>query len=185
MANSTAHVTQRSWWIALIPLVIAYLADLWSKEIVLANMQEGDRIPVLEPVLSWHFIRNPGAAFSIGTDYTWIFTILQAAGLIIVLYLVICRARTLPWLLTLGTLGGGIAGNLTDRLFREPGFGIGHVIDFIALPNFAIFNIADSCIVVSIIVVVILVMRGKTLDGQPEPQKDAVVELPTPTADTD
>ena len=168
MATTAEPVSQRAWWIALIPMVIAYIADLWTKEAVLANMTEGQRIPVIEPLLTWHFIRNPGAAFSIGTEYTWIFTIIQAAGLLIVLCLIAFRARTLPWLITLGCLGGGIAGNLTDRLFREPGFGVGHVIDFIALPNFAIFNIADSFIVVSIIVIVILVMMGKTLDGQPE-----------------
>lgn len=173
MTQTPQEVPRRSWWIALIPLVIAYLADLWSKETVLANMQEGEKIAVIEPILSWHFIRNPGAAFSIGTDFTWIFTIIQAVGLLLVLYLIIFRARTMPWLITLGTLGGGIAGNLTDRLFREPGFGVGHVIDFIAVPNFAIFNIADSCIVVSIIVVVILVMRGKTLDGRPEAEDTA------------
>ncbi len=175
MAPTEHDVPQRSWWIALIPLAVAYLADLWSKEAVLANMQEGERIPVLEPLLSWHFIRNPGAAFSIGTEFTWVFTIIQALGLLIVLYLIVFRARTTPWLITLGALGGGIAGNLTDRLFREPGFGVGHVIDFIAVPNFAIFNLADSCIVVSIIVIVILVMRGKTIDGRPE-------EHPTATA---
>lgn len=175
MAPTEHDVPQRSWWIALIPLAVAYLADLWSKEAVLANMQEGERIPVLEPLLSWHFIRNPGAAFSIGTEFTWVFTIIQALGLLIVLYLIVFRARTTPWLITLGALGGGIAGNLNDRLFREPGFGVGHVIDFIAVPNFAIFNLADSCIVVSIIVIVILVMRGKTLDGRPE-------EHPTATA---
>lgn len=178
MTEATQEVPQRSWWIAFIPLVIVYLADLWSKEAVLANMEESDQIPVIEPLLSWHFIRNPGAAFSIGTDYTWIFTIIQAIGLLLVLCLIILRARTLPWLITLGVLGGGIAGNLTDRLFREPGFGVGHVIDFIAVPNFAIFNIADSCIVVSIIVIVILVMRGKTLDGKPETESTVTTESP-------
>src|SRR5699024_3645841 len=128
VAQHDQQVPQRAWWIALIPLAIAYVADLWSKEAVLANMQEGERIPVLEPILTWHFIRNPGAAFSIGIEYTWVFSIIQAVGLIIVLYLIFRKARTLPWLLTLGALGGGIAGNLTDRLFREPGFGTGHVI---------------------------------------------------------
>lgn len=174
MANPDRQAPQRSWWIALIPLVIVYLGDLWSKEGVLATMEEGDRISVIEPVLSWHFIRNPGAAFSIGTDYTWIFTIIQAVGLCIVVYLIIRRARTMSWLITLGALGGGIAGNLTDRLFREPGFGVGHVVDFIAVPNFAIFNIADSFIVISIIVVVVLVMMGRTMDGLPEDSDDAV-----------
>src|SRR5690625_808363 len=168
VAHPGQEAPQRHWWIALVPLVIAYVADLWSKEAVLENMAEGQRIPVLEPVLSWRFIRNPGATISIGTDYTWILTSIQTDGQRVVLYLSVFRARTTPWLITLGAHGGGIAGNLTDRLFREPGFGVGHVIDFIAVPNFAIFNIADSCIVVSIIVIVILVMRGKTLDGRPE-----------------
>ncbi|HEY4534848.1 MAG TPA: signal peptidase II [Enteractinococcus sp.] len=183
MAKATKQVTHRAWWIALIPMVIAYIADLWTKEAVLANMTEGQRIPVIEPILTWHFIRNPGAAFSIGTEYTWIFTIIQAIGFLVVVYLIAFRARTLPWLFTLGCLGGGIAGNLTDRLFREPGFGIGHVIDFIALPNFAIFNIADSFIVVSIIVIVILVLLGKTMDGQPATEDtapDASNESPAP-----
>lgn len=180
MAHPQHDVPQRRWWIALIPLVVAYIADLWSKEAVLATMQEGERIPVLEPLLSWHFIRNPGAAFSIGTDFTWIFTIIQAVGLVVVLYLIVFRARTTPWLITLGALAGGIAGNLTDRLFREPGFGVGHVIDFIAVPNFAIFNVADSCIVVSIGVIVVLVMRGKTLDGRPETSDQAA---PTESSD--
>lgn len=172
MAQHDQQVPQRAWWIALIPSAIAYVADLWSKETVLANMQEGERIPVLEPILTWHFIRNPGAAFSICIEYTWVFSIIQAVGLIIVLYLIFSKARTLPWLLTLGALGGGIAGNLTDRLFREPGFGTGHVIDFIAVHNFAIFNIADSFIVVSIIIIVLLVMLGKTMDGLPEDTGD-------------
>lgn len=173
MAIPEQQSTQRAWWIAVIPMIVAYLADLGTKQWVLETMQEGDRTTVIEPILSWHFIRNPGAAFSIGTEYTWIFTIIQAVGLVIVLYLIISRARTVPWLITLGALGGGIAGNLTDRLLREPGFGIGHVVDFIAVPNFAIFNIADSFIVVSIIIVVILVMRGKNMDGSLEDDNSA------------
>lgn len=172
MADQQQQVAPRGWWIALIPMTLAYLADLWSKETVLASMHEGERITVVDPLLTWHFIRNPGAAFSIGVEYTWIFSIVQAVGLLIVIYLILFRAKTLPWLITLGALGGGIAGNLTDRLFREPGFGVGHVVDFIAVPNFAIFNIADSFIVVSIIVIVLLVMMGKTLDGLPASGED-------------
>src|SRR5690625_6065734 len=82
-------------------MAMAYLADLWSKEAVLASMHEGERITVIDPLLTWHFIRNPGAAFSIGVEYTWIFSIVQAVGLLIVVYLILFRARTLPWLITL------------------------------------------------------------------------------------
>lgn len=168
MVSTDQPAVQRSWWIALLPMVVAYLADLWSKEAIRATMHQGESMAVLEPLLYWRFIRNPGAAFSIGVEYTWIFTIIQALGLIVVVYLILRRARTMIWLVTLGALAGGIAGNLTDRLLREPGFGVGHVIDFISVPKFAIFNVADSFIVVSIIVIVLLVMMGKNMDGTPE-----------------
>lgn len=172
MVHTGQHSVQWSWWIAILPMVVAYCADLWSKEAVLTTMEQGESRAVLEPLLYWRFIRNPGAAFSIGVEYTWIFTIIQAVGLIVVTYLILRRARTTTWLITLGALAGGIAGNLTDRLFRDPGFGVGHVIDFISVPNFAIFNVADSFIVVSIIVIVLLVMTGKTMDGIPEKTAD-------------
>ena len=68
--------------------------------------------------------------------------------------------------MALGGLLGGAAGNLTDRLFREPSFGMGHVVDFIALPNFAIFNIADSLVVCSMIGICLLIFRGVGVDGR-------------------
>ncbi|WGH89193.1 MULTISPECIES: signal peptidase II [Auritidibacter] len=160
MSDAQSRRRTFPWWMAMIPLVIGYLIDQITKYVVVENMSEGQSIPVIPPLLHWYFIRNPGAAFSIGTDYTWIFTIIQTLALGVVMYLIISRARTLPWLITLGCLAAGIAGNLTDRLFREPGFGVGHVVDFISLPNFAIFNIADSLIVCSMIAVVILIFTG-------------------------
>ncbi len=69
------------------------------------------------------------------------------------------------WALALGLLLGGALGNLTDRLFREPSFGMGHVVDFIQLPNFAIFNIADSAVVSAVVIICILTLRGIALDG--------------------
>jgi signal peptidase II len=62
---------------------------------------------------------------------------------------------------------GGTAGNLTDRLFREPGFGVGHVIDFLQVWGFpAIFNVADSFIVASMGLFIILSLRGIRMDGR-------------------
>src|SRR5699024_3071696 len=102
----------------------------------------------------------------------WVFSIIQAVGFIIVLYLIFSKARTLPWLLTLRALGGGISGNLTDHLFREPGFGNDQVIDFIAVHEYEIFNIADCFILISISIIFLLVMLGKTMDGLPEDTGD-------------
>jgi len=144
---------------------VAYGLDQWTKAWVVGTMSEGDVVPVLPPLLNWHFIRNSGAAFSIGQDYTWVFTIIMtvvAAGIIFYAR----RIRSVWWSVALGFLLGGVFGNLTDRLFREPGFGVGHVVDFIALPNFAIFNIADSAIVGSVILWCILTLCGLGMDGR-------------------
>ena len=78
-----------------------------------------------------------------------------------------------PWVgrllaAALGGLAGGVLGNLTDRLFRPPAFGRGHVVDMISVPHFAIFNVADSFIVCSVIGVALLVMTGRRLDGTRE-----------------
>lgn len=144
--------------------LFAYLFDQLTKLWVLKTMTEGQITEVIPPVLSWHFIRNSGAAFSIGEDVTWIFTIIQAAVPLIVFWLS-RRLGSIWWSIAFGLLAGGALGNLTDRLFREPSFGMGHVVDFIALPNFAIFNIADSAVVGAVILICILTFKGIGIDG--------------------
>ncbi|MDM7988913.1 signal peptidase II [Arthrobacter sp. zg-Y877] len=144
--------------------VAAVVADQLTKMWVVRTMTEGQVTDVLPPVLRWHFIRNPGAAFSIGTDYTWVFTIIMVLVAGFLVYLMF-RLRSLAWATALGLVLGGALGNLTDRLFREPSFGQGHVVDFIAFPNFAIFNIADSCVVSGVILVCLLTLRGIGMDG--------------------
>lgn len=150
--------------LALAIAAVGYGLDQLTKWIVETRMYEGQSIDVLPPLLRWHFIRNPGAAFSIGTDVTWIFTLVMAAVVVYILVL-LRKVASLIWAVALGALLAGAAGNLTDRLFREPSFGMGHVVDFIALPNFAIFNVADSLIVCSMIGICLLMFRGINLDG--------------------
>lgn len=145
--------------------VVAYVFDQLTKMWVVATMTEGEITEVLPPVLSWHFIRNPGAAFSIGTDITWVFTIIQALVSIAIITQ-IRKVASWGWATALGLVLGGALGNLTDRLFREPAFGQGHVVDFIALPNFAIFNIADSAVVTGVVLICLLTLRGIGMDGR-------------------
>ncbi|KNH20910.1 lipoprotein signal peptidase [Arthrobacter sp. ZBG10] len=144
--------------------VFAYVFDQLTKIWVVSTMVEGERIPVLPPVLHWYFIRNSGAAFSIGENVTWIFSIIMAAVVVAILFQ-IRKIGSRWWALALGLLLGGALGNLTDRLFREPSFGMGHVVDFIQLPNFAIFNIADSAVVSAVAIICILTLRGIGMDG--------------------
>lgn len=161
-----AHATRRHLVLATSTLaVVALLLDQFTKRIVESTMHEGQVIDVFAPLLRWYFIKNSGAAFSMGESVTWIFTIIQAAVLIYVAVFLVRKVRVWPWALALGGLMGGVAGNLTDRLFRPPSFGHGHVVDFIALPNFAIFNVADMFIVCSMIAICLLLFTGRELDG--------------------
>jgi len=157
---------------ALAVAVVGYALDQFTKWLVQTNMALGETIDVFPPLLRWHYILNPGAAFSIGTEVTWIFTIVQASVVVYVLFL-LRRLGSRVWAVALGGLVAGAAGNLTDRLFREPSFAMGHVVDFIALPNFAIFNIADSLVVCSMIVICLLIFKGVRLDGTRETAEEA------------
>lgn len=155
---------------------IVYAIDQLSKNWVVSHLTEGATVPVWGEFLQWHFVRNPGAAFSFATGATWIFTILAAAVAIVIVWQ-IRRLRSLPWALFLGLLLGGVLGNLTDRLTREPGFPQGHVIDFILTPwmwpgmNAAIYNVADMAIVVGMAIFVVISLLGLPLDGSPRPAR--------------
>jgi signal peptidase II len=144
--------------------LFAYFFDQLTKLWVTSTMVEGERIPVLPPLLHWYYIRNSGAAFSIGENVTWVFTIVMVSVAVAILFQ-LRRLGSVWWAVALGLLFGGALGNLTDRLFREPSFAMGHVVDFIQLPNFAIFNIADSAVVSSVVIICLLTLRGVALDG--------------------
>lgn len=150
--------------LALVLAAVVFAIDQGTKYLVVTQMQLGERITVIDGLLRWYSIRNSGAAFSMGENVTWIFTLVMVAAAAVVLYL-LRRTRALSWALALGGLLGGICGNLFDRLFREPGFGSGHVVDFISVPNFAIFNIADSAICVCMAFIVLLNFKGLNLNG--------------------
>ena len=151
--------------LAFVSLVV-YSLDQLAKYLIVSSMTEGDEVKVLGELLQFHFVKNSGAAFSFASGSTWIFSI--AASAVTVFILVFARRiRSLGWAILFGMLLGGTVGNLSDRLFRTPGFGVGHVIDFIQVYGFpAIFNIADSFIVVSMGLFIILMLRGVGLDGR-------------------
>ena len=103
---------------------------------------------------------NSGAAFSFASGSTWVFSIIAAAVVVFLIWFA-RRIRSLSWAVLFGLLLGGTLGNLTDRLLRAPGFGVGRVVDFIQIPVLqAIFNIADSAIVTSMALFVLLTLRG-------------------------
>ena len=140
------------------------VADQVSKMLAIRYLEGQDPVELLGGLVTLTFLRNPGAAFSLGTGYTFIFT-----AIAITVSVVIVRSSrklgSIGWAIAFGGLLGGAIGNLLDRLFREPGFFQGHVVDWITFPNFAVFNLADSAIVCSAVLMVLLALRGIEIDG--------------------
>jgi signal peptidase II len=146
--------------IALIVVVI----DQVTKVLAISQLDTGSVVSLLGPWLQLRLVRNPGAAFSMGESLTWAFTIL-AALVVVGVILAAKRVKTTSWAFTLGLLVGGAAGNLADRLFRDPGFGRGHVVDFIDYAGRFVGNVADIAIVGAMVLMVFGVIRGIGLDG--------------------
>ena len=180
----TAGVSVRAI-LALATVALAVFAlDQITKYFVVENLPLGEPVPVLGNVLDFVFVKNPGAAFSFASGATWIFSI--AASVVTVCIVFFARKiRSLTWAILFGMLLGGTLGNLADRLLREPSFGLGHVIDFIRVAGFpAVFNIADSFIVASMGLFIILTIRGVGLDGQREQRPAAAASAPATSGPT-
>ncbi len=145
--------------------VFVLAVDIISKALVVAHLTPDQPVHVLGDVLMLWLTRNPGAAFSVGTGETAVFTVI-AFGVVVYIARTARRLYSLGWAVALGLLLGGAAGNLGDRIFRAPGLFRGEVVDWIAVTRYyPIFNLADSAIVCGGILTVLLAMRGYHLDG--------------------
>ncbi|MEU8661436.1 signal peptidase II [Actinoplanes philippinensis] len=149
--------------------VIAVAVDQWVKHLSTENLDPGEPVRILGGLIYLSLMRNGGAAFSLGSDYTWIFPVITLVVVGVIGWLA-TRLRSVPWAVSLGLVLGGALGNLGDRLFRAPGPFQGHVVDMISLfaPNaekFAVFNIADSCLTVGVCLAVLLELTGRQRDG--------------------
>jgi signal peptidase II len=174
--------------------VMVYVADQLTKAWVTANLQLDQSRDLIGSVLRLHLIRNSGAAFSIATGATWVLTLIACSVVVFVVFTA-RRLGSRGWALALGLLLGGSLGNLTDRMFRAPGPGRGHVVDFLQLPHFAIFNIADSAIVTAAALIALMAFRGVGIDGtrtsSDEPESDkpenetTMGQPPEPSVGTD
>ena len=141
------------------------LADLVSKVLVVRLLRPGEVVEVVGDLLHLTLARNPGAAFSIGTGQTALFA-LVAVVVVVAILRSVRRLRSGGWAVALGLLLGGALGNLIDRIFRAPGPFRGYVVDWIKLPHWPVFNVADSAIVCGAVLAVLLAVRGIDLDGR-------------------
>jgi signal peptidase II len=133
--------------------------DLSTKIWAVNNLSARNPVEIFGSVFQLTLIRNPGAAFSFATGATVVFTAIAVAAVIVIVYYS-SKITSLGWASTLGLLLGGVLGNLTDRLFRSPGFFKGEVIDWLEITNWPVFNLADSAIVVAAFLAIVLTIRN-------------------------
>lgn len=139
--------------------------DIITKVVVVATLSDRAPVRLLDGLLTLRVTRNPGAAFSIGGPPVTAVFALIAVGVIVFILRTSRRIHSVAWAVTLGLLLGGATGNLIDRLLRAPGPLRGWVVDWIQLPHWPVFNVADSCIVCGGILAVFLAVRGVRIDG--------------------
>ena len=174
-ASLTARRVPRLAWTSLLVALVVVVIDQATKIWALRALTPGESVPVLGELIQLTIIRNPGAAFSIGNQATWLLTLVAVVVLAVVLGS-LRRLGHLGWALCLGLLLGGAVGNLIDRLVREPGVGRGHVVDFIDYGGLFIGNVADIAIVAAALTIALLAWKGIGLDGTKETRETGGVE---------
>ena len=136
-----------------------WILDLATKLWAVNTLSNRSEIELLGNFFQLTLVRNPGAAFSFAEGATIFLTLFGLVVLTMIFYFS-HRITSKGWAVVLGLLMGGILGNLVDRIFREPGFLRGHVIDWMQLPNWPVFNIADSAIVAAAVISMVLSARN-------------------------
>jgi signal peptidase II len=136
-----------------------WILDLATKIWAVNNLSFKSNIKVIGELFQLTLVRNPGAAFSFATGATVFLSLFSLIVMIAILYYS-PKITSRGWAVVLGLVLGGILGNLVDRIFREPGVLRGHVIEWLQIPNFPVFNIADSAIVVAALISMVLTARN-------------------------
>ncbi|GAB3302256.1 signal peptidase II [Epidermidibacterium keratini] len=170
------HVSRRRLGVLLAVAAGALIVDIATKTLAVAQLSDAEPIRLLDGGLFLTLARNTGAAFSMGSNMTIVFTFVMIV-VITVIALVARRVRSLPWAIALGLIMGGASGNLVDRLFRSPAPLKGGVVDFLSVFDpwgqvWPIFNLADVFIVSGGILAVTLTISGREIDGT-RPRRDA------------
>jgi len=135
-----------------------WLFDFATKVWALNSLSSEPR-KIVGDFLQFTLVHNSGAAFNFATGFAIAFSLLALAVVIAVIYFA-PKITSRGWQISIGLLLGGVLGNLTDRIFREPSFLNGHVIDWIQIPHWPVFNIADSAICIAAVISFALSLRN-------------------------
>lgn len=164
---------------------IVLTLDVVTKVLAVELLTPNQPVSIIGDTVTWTLVRNPGAAFSMATGYTWVLTLIATTVVIGIIWM--GRRLVSPWwALGLGMILGGALGNLVDRFFRWPGPLQGHVIDFLSIGWWPVFNVADPAVVGGAILLVVLSLFGYDFDTvgrrQPDDAPGEVDEADEPEA---
>ncbi len=159
--------------VLVVAAALVVLADQVTKHLVVSRLADRPPVRLLGGAVYLIEVRNSGAAFSLGSGYTFVFPLITSVVVAWIAWMAL-RLRSLPWAVSLGLVAGGALGNLGDRLFRAPGPLRGHVVDMVSVFDdhggyFAVFNLADSALTIGVILAILLELTGRRRDGTRTP----------------
>jgi signal peptidase II len=154
---------------------VVLVLDIVTKVLAVRLLPPGQPVSIIGDTVTWTLVRNSGAAFSMATGYTWVLTLI-ATGVVVGIFWMGRRLVSPWWAVGLGMILGGAMGNLVDRFFRAPGPLRGHVVDFLSVGWWPVFNVADPSVVGGAILLVVLSIFGFDFDtvGRRKSDEDAV-----------
>jgi len=151
VVNMRMQHTRPRLKLVLLTAVVAMFVDVITKVIAVGVLVPGRRVPLIGDHVWCALTRNAGAAFSWGGAYTVELAVL-VGGIIAVLAWRSRHVVSTAVAIAVGLVLGGAAGNLADRVFRSPGPFRGAVVDFVAIGWGPIFNAADVCVVIGVMI---------------------------------
>lgn len=162
--HSQTHNPKRFFGVVVTVMLAVAAVDQLVKQLMLGWLEPGVPQPIIGDWFRFYLLFNSGAAFSMGENLTGVFTAIQLAFVLGALFFG-PRMDTKWEALGLALVAGGALGNLIDRLFRDPGFWFGHVVDYISVGNFAVFNLADAAITVGVVVFILGTIAAEMKGG--------------------
>ena len=154
--------------------------DIVTKVLAVKLLKPGQPVSIIGDTVTWTLVRNSGAAFSMATGYTWMLTVI-ATGVVVGIFWMGRRLVSPWWAIGLGMILGGATGNLVDRFFRSPGPLQGHVVDFLSIGWWPVFNVADPSVVGGAILLVTLSVFGYDFDTVGRRNAGDELDLPDAT----
>jgi signal peptidase II len=151
-ADATAAPPRARYVLIGVALLVIVALDQLTKTWAVRALADAP-IVVIDEWLEFHLAKNSGSAFGRFQNFT---PVLATLAIIVAVVLVRMARKETDRIMLVGLvlILGGALGNITDRIFREPGFMRGHVIDYVAVGPWPLFNVADSCVTIGAILLI-------------------------------